>query len=314
MCEYRLCFVGIGSIAKRHIRNVIKYSVKNRIQVRIDVLRSGKGTELEKEIEALIDNVYYDINEVKDSHYDAVFITCYTSEHAAMLKKLSSTTNAFFIEKPVFHTSKVELSEINYDRNKIYYIACPLRYSRTIRFLKENIDFSKVINIRVTSASFLPDWRKGDYRNSYSAKKEYGGGVSIDLIHEWDYITYLIGFPISTTKVMKKVSNLEINCEDIAIYIGNYENKIVELHLDYFSRIPFREIILVMNDELVKADLLTGKIEYLVNKKIIDLKEERNDIYIEEIKNFFDIMEGKKENFNDIKRAMKTLKLAEGIV
>ncbi|WP_298654045.1 Gfo/Idh/MocA family oxidoreductase, partial [uncultured Proteiniphilum sp.] len=61
-----------------------------------------------------------------------------------------------------------------------------------------------------------PDWRPNtDYKKSYSAKKEEGGGVSIDLIHEWDYLIYLFGFPQEVYNLQGKFSHLDINSEDL---------------------------------------------------------------------------------------------------
>ena len=44
---------------------------------------------------------------------------------------------------------------------------------------------------------------------TYSAHKDMGGGVSIDLIHEWDYLTYLFGMPSEIYSILDKVSDLE---------------------------------------------------------------------------------------------------------
>ena len=62
------------------------------------------------------------------------------------------------------------------------------------QYVKNNVDLSKVYSARAISSSYLPDWRPGqDYRTTYSAHKDMGGGVSIDLIHEWDYLSWLFG-------------------------------------------------------------------------------------------------------------------------
>ena len=67
--------------------------------------------------------------------------------------------------------------------------------------------------------------------------------ISLVRMDEWDYLTYLFGFPDEVQCIMGKKSNLEVNCEDIAIYIGEYKEKTVELHLDYFGKQTIREII-----------------------------------------------------------------------
>ena len=313
MKKYRICFVGIGSIAKRHLKNINEYVNNNNICIKIDVLRSGEGAKIDDRIRTLIDNIYYKMDDIKDNYYDAVFVTNPTAKHAQTLKCFAGKTKAFFIEKPVFHTSKISLEEIDYDKNKIYYIACPLRYTNVIKYLKENIDFNKILSMRVMSASYLPDWRpNSNYRESYSAKKELGGGVSIDLIHEWDYITYLMGEPLKVDSMIKKISPLEINSDDIAVYIADYGDRIVELHLDYFSKVNTREILITANDFVIRADLLTNEIEYLNSGQKIQFVQDRDDFQKEEIEFFFNLLEGKEKNLNDIKRAIRTLKIAEG--
>ena len=49
----------------------------------------------------------------------------------------------------------------------------------------------KVFNINIISNSYLPKWRKRDYRTSYSSSKSQGGGVLLDLSHELDYLTWI---------------------------------------------------------------------------------------------------------------------------
>ena len=100
-----------------------------------------------------------------------------------------------------------------------------------MQYVKANIIPDDVICVRAMSSSYLPDWRPGqDYRKTYSAHKDLGGGVSIDLIHEWDYLTYLFGWPKKVHSFIGKKSNLEIDSDDYAIYIAEFEKMIAELH------------------------------------------------------------------------------------
>ena len=66
-------------------------------------------------------------------------------------------------------------------------MAAPMRWCGTMLALKEELPRLKPYSARVICSSYLPDWRPGvDYRTVYSAHREMGGGVTIDLIHEWD--------------------------------------------------------------------------------------------------------------------------------
>ena len=50
-----------------------------------------------------------------------------------------------------------------------------------------------------------------DYRTVYSARKALGGGVTIDLIHEWDYLVDLFGVPEELYNLRGTYSELEID-------------------------------------------------------------------------------------------------------
>lgn len=304
----RVLFIGLGSIAKRHISNLKEMFGR---EISITVLRSGNNLVLEDAIIFLIAHICYDSSEL-EQEYDAVFVTNPTSQHYNTLLKYKRLSNCFFVEKPVFLTGKEELKLFKDDR-KVYYVACPIRYTNVIQYIKKNIDFSYVYSMRCISSSYLPDWRTGiDYRQSYSASKALGGGVSIDLIHEWDYIDYLIGEPLDVKYIATKKSDLEIDSDDIAVYIAEYEDKVVEIHLDYFGRVPIRRIELFTHDDTIVVDLINQKIEWLRQKKIINLFQDRDEYQRRELTHFFDIVKGKCDNDNTLEKACKILQRARG--
>lgn len=307
--QMKICFVGLGSIASRHIKN-LKELFKD--DVLIDILRSGKGNKLHDDILEIIQTQYFDY-EMLPKDYDIIFITNPTRLHYETLQKLQEHAKHFFIEKPVFETGKEDVANLQLKRDSVYYVACPLRYTNVIQYLKENIDFNQVYSMRCISSSYLPDWRPGtDYRNTYSAKKELGGGVSIDLIHEWDYICYLAGQPKKVHSFIGRKSNLEINSDDLAVYIAEYPDKFVELHLDYLGRKAIRKIELFTKDDSIEADLIEQKIVYRKGNCFIDLNEERDSYQKRELLHFFDIVEGKCVNDNSIENACRTLCIARG--
>lgn len=301
-------FIGLGSIAKRHITNL---GALSDAKLSISVFRSGQGKDITGDIKDRFDHVYTSDEEL-DSCYDAIFITNPTALHYDTLLKRLNLSNCFFIEKPIFVTGEEDISVFS-SADKKYYVAAPLRYSNAIQWLKNNIDFSTVYSMRVISSSYLPDWRPGvDYRNIYSAHKDMGGGVSIDLIHEWDYITYLIGFPESVKSIISRKSDLEIDSDDIAVYVAEYPDKIVELHLDYFGRKTQRRIELYTKDDTIVADLIEQKICWLCTGKEVNLSEERNSYQKKELQHFLDIVTGKIDSDNTIEEACRVLRIARG--
>lgn len=312
MTELKVCFVGIGSIARRHIRNLKKICLELKIELKIDAV-SRNGRQKEKIVFQNIENVYYDIKNI-ERKYDIIFITNPTAYHIDTLKEIEKYGKNFFIEKPIVSLSKIEeAEEYKEKKNSIYYVACPLRYNAVIQYIKNHINIDEIISVRSISSSYLPDWRPGqDYRETYSAHKNLGGGVSIDLIHEWDYLTYLFGFPKSVNCMKGKKSDLEIDSDDYAIYIAEYTDKIVELHLDYFGRKTIREIILLTKNDTIIGDIANNKIIFLKNGKIIEFNEERDDFQIRELKHFLNMLEGTKQYGSDIKQAVRVLKLTQG--
>lgn len=309
--NYKIAIIGLGSIGTRHLHNIVRVLGERETSFTIDLIRSGKGKELDNETKRLINEVFYSYDEVPDD-YDVIFVTNPTNLHFETIKKYVTKTKHMFIEKPIFDRTDVLIEELFLKNDSIYYVACPLRYTSVIQYLKNHVDLDRVFCARVICSSYLPDWRPGsDYRTIYSAHKNQGGGVSIDLIHEWDYLHYLFGEPKQIYNIKGKFSNLEIDSDDLSIYIARYENMATEVHLDYFGRKPIREIQLFTDEETIVGDFINNEIRYLKSGKRMVFNESRDDYQCKEIKYFFDIIEGKEINHNNMEFALKTLKIAK---
>lgn len=312
----KIAFWGMGSIAKRHIRNLSKLLLSKDIDYQIDVYRHIKSKDIDDGMQEYI-HVVYEMNDLQKqtTMYDIAFITNPTSMHYDALKLLVPYSKNIFIEKPVFYKSDVDIDELELRAKSNYYVACPLRYTAVLQYICKNVDLSAVFSVRAISSSYLPDWRPGqDYAKTYSAHRDMGGGVNIDLIHEWDYLTWMFGVPQSVSYVGGKFSNLDIDSDDLATYIGTYDDKVIELHLDYFGRKTVRELVLYTPEETIKADLSNSRVEYMKSGKVIDFQEDRDTYQMRELGHFLDIVEGKTENDSTIEHGIEVLKLARGVV
>ena len=162
----RIAFWGLGSIAKRHIRNVYELLSERGNVPQIDIFRHENRKIEEEDINSIVSNIYLS-DQLKDSYYDVIFITNPTSQHFETIKKCVPHTDHIFIEKPVFENCHENVQELGLKDRSVYYVACPLRWTSVIQYIKKNIDLSKVFSVRAVSSSYLPDWRPGtDYRKT----------------------------------------------------------------------------------------------------------------------------------------------------
>lgn len=312
--HYNIAFVGLGSIAKRHIKNICNYIISCGNTYTIELYRSSLDQPIPDEIRPLITASYLYLGEVQKD-YDIVFVTNPTSLHLETVLKFRPYTKTFFIEKPVFNHFDVDESVIKMLDEIPSYVACPLRYNPVLQYIKQNINLSKVISVRAMSSSYLPNWRPDqDYRQSYSAHTDLGGGVDIDLIHEWDYLTWIFGMPTICQSIVGKFSTLEIDSNDTALYVAQNAQMTFELHLDYFGCKTQRTLEIFLHDDTVQCDLIAGTITSLKEGNTFNVNAERNAFQIAEIKHFFDIVEGYIENDSNVEHGVKVLKLTKGII
>jgi len=305
----KVCFAGLGSIGKRHLNNFAALSQEIGIDTEIHAFRET-DRELEAESNLLLDKMFSRIEDA-DNYYDAVFICNPTSKHYQTINRFINKTKNMFIEKPLGDNLKEDYREISFSPEGIYYVASPLKFSPVIEYLKKELGAYKIYSVRSICSSYLPDWRKGiDYRECYSAKKDQGGGVTLDLIHEWDYLRYLLGDPSKIMNIVGKYSDLEIDSDDLAVYIADYGDKIVELHLDYFGRSPERSVTIYTDSETIRGDLIKNQIIYCRGNRIVTL--EKQDMYQNEMRYFIHMILHGGENRNTIENAIRTIEVANG--
>ncbi|MFX1391962.1 MAG: Gfo/Idh/MocA family protein [Promethearchaeota archaeon] len=301
----KVLFFGLGSIGRRHLR-----ILQNNFDYKIYAYRSTRNNPIEG-----IKNIY-NIEKALQIKADIAFITNPTHLHIqTALNCLDSGIKNLFIEKPLSHNLNniKELERKGKENNALIYIGYSMRFNPVLIRLKELIDELKerIIYSFTTCQSYLPKWRSGrDYRNFYSSKKDQGGGVILDLIHEFDYNEWLFG-KIKTIKGQYgKISALEIDSEDFCDVNIKFENDINGfIHLDYFSHYNQRKIsVLTAQKELI-ANLINNEI-LIVNDEEIkkeNFKFEIDYMYEQQLKDFLDAVEIGDKEFGNLKEAGELL-------
>ena len=142
------------------------------------------------------------------------------------------------------------------------------------------------------------------------------GGVDIDLLHEIDYMVALFGKPIQVLRVAGKYSNLEMEACDLATYIFEYRDKIIEVHLDYFGRVRNRLTELYTKDDVIVVDFNKCSCESKVTGVVENYAEVEDNFYQNEMIYFIDLITSEKsiENVNTPEKAFESLKLSKGYI
>lgn len=316
--KLRFCLVGRGSIGTRHLMNLQSLSYSNIIAFS-EFPNKDKDELFFKKYNT---KTFYDLHDVRNFKPSAFVIANPTSEHVKTAKIAIDLDCHIFMEKPISHnlSGTEELTEGLVRKNLTFFLGCNLRFHPafvSIKKLIDNNEFGNVHFARIMTGQYLPDWHPWeDYRKSYSAKSELGGGVVLTLQHEIDYAYWLFGRFKSLKSYVRKISKLEIDVEDIAVIIMETERgQMVEIHLDYLQRPPKRSI---------QIQGTKGSIDYIFGDRhlrfydfnqqeyriILDLKDyDNNQMYIDEMQHFINcITEGEtsKISMDDAIYVLKT--------
>jgi predicted dehydrogenase len=246
--------VGYGSIGRRHVRLLNDLGCNTALVSKHEIDYKPTYSKIECGIEA--------------HNPEYIVVSNVTSEHHATLVKLSQLKYAgvVLVEKPLFH----RLLGSGFKSFRQAYVAYNLRFHPVIQRLKSLLAGEKIISVMAYAGQYLPDWRSGqDYRKSYSASKEAGGGVLRDLSHELDYLVWLLEGWERITALGGQLSPLEITSDDVsAISIVTPRCKVVTLQMNYLDRIAQRFIIVNTAEHTITADLIKASlnIDGLVEK------------------------------------------------
>ena len=266
-----ILIVGLGSIAHKHI------DALKRLNVECDIY-ALRSTQNRSDEEINIKNIY-SLDEINNLELSFAIISNPTSMHKETILKLLKFNCPLFIEKPLYHKLDIEdiLIAVN-KQNILTYVACNLRFLDSLLFVKNELEQNKrrINEINVYCGSFLPSWRKTDYKQSYSTNPDLGGGVHLDLIHEIDYLYWMFGMPTKIQSVFRNVSSLDIRAYDYANYNLIYDEFCANVTLNYFRRDYKRTFELLYENETWLVDLACntisskGEIIYKSNQSIID--------------------------------------------
>jgi|LSQX01.1.fsa_nt_gb predicted dehydrogenase len=299
----RVLFIGLGSIARKHIAAIKEIDDS----VIIYALRSNQDAKIITDVINI-----YSFEDLSNLKLDFAILSNPTACHFQSLNQLKDLDIPLFIEKPLFGIigkAQDELVSTIIGNKTPTYVACNLRFLESIVKMKEIIESERVNEVNVYCGSYLPDWRPGvDFKTVYSANKELGGGVHIDLIHELDYVYWLFGNPKQTKSFFRNNSSLNISAYDYANYLWEYDKFAVSIVLNYYRKDAKRSLEVLCESGTYTVDLLCNTISFN-NKIIFESTQAIGDTYINQMNFFLQQVLHNGDDFNSIDQAYKILKL-----
>ena len=300
----KVLIIGLGSIALKHIKAL------QELYPSVVIYALRRKGEPSKGIKGVIE--IFDMDEIAVDTLSFILISNPTAVHYQTIKEVIAYKKPLFIEKPLFDALSKEANELvtKVEKQEIpTYVACNLRVLECIAKTKELLVGKRVNEVNVYCGSYLPDWRPNiDFRKVYSANKEMGGGVHIDLIHELDYVYWLFGAPTRTQSFFSNKSSLNITAYDYANYLWEYDDFSVSVVLNYYRRDRKRTLEILTDEGTYLVDLLRNNISY--NDEIIfQSRQVSLETYTAQMQFFVEEILNKQTKFNTIVEGYKVLEL-----
>ena len=317
----KVLIAGYGSIGKRHLENFLQFK---DIQLTVYTKRNDLQLLKKKGIK-----VSSSLTECLKENQDVGVVTNETSLHIPIAIKLAEEGLDLFLEKPLSNSLKgvEKLRAIVKKKKLITQMGCNLRFHPCIKKIKSLIEqekIGKIISAQVQNCSYLPDFHRWeDYRKSYAARKDLGGGVILTQIHEIDYMYWFFEEVENVVSISGKFSKLDVTAEDYVSSLLRFKNKVIgELHMDYFQRPSFRSCKIRGTKGEIYWDSDNNCVNiYNMNKKRWETKFDSDfsnnldtySSYVEELKHFLKCVKHRKETINNLEQGIATLKIALAI-
>ena len=288
----KFLIAGLGSIGRRHLRNL-----KTLGQNDLILYRTHQATLPDTELSGY--PTYTDLDEALAQNPDGVIVANPTSLHLQVATAAAKAGAALLIEKPV-SDSLIGIRELQAALDaagKPALIGFHLRYHPVLRRIKALIDsgkLGKALKSHAHWGEYLPGWHTWeDYRYSYAARADLGGGALNTLSHPIDYLRWMMGEVRSLSASLANLSELELDVEDNAeLLLKFHSGSIATVHLDYYQRPPSHTLEIAFDKGRVRWDSHSGCA--IVDNAEMDTTEtfcppegfKRNDMFLAEMEDF----------------------------
>ena len=316
----RAVVVGTGSIGGRHARNLRQVGVRHVALCDLDGARAAK---LAREIDA--DEISVDLGELLARFRPQAVLVCTPpASHLAIAEQALAAGAHVFCEKPLAPSlDGVDRLLAQVDRSgRVLMMGMCYRFHPGLRRLQQRLargTVGRLLGAQLWSGQYLPDWHPwADYRTEYSARRALGGGVLLDSIHSFDTLRWVLGEPVEVIGMRARVSDLEIDTEDLAAAVLRLDGgAVVEVHVDYLQRHAESRFEVIGSEGNLVWDFAARAVRWRCAGRAEWTAEtiafEANEMYVAELAEFLDCVARGRRPALDGAEGRATLALAVAV-
>jgi predicted dehydrogenase len=315
----KFLIAGFGSIGRRHFRNLLTLGERD-----IVLLRSNKSTLETDELASF--PVETDLAAALAHKPDAVLLANPTALHLDVAIPAAEAGCSLFFEKPIAESLEriPQLKAALQSGGGMAFTGFQFRFHpglQKIKTLLENKAIGEVVSAQSHWGEYLPGWHPWeDHRQSYSARKDLGGGVVLTLSHPLDYLRWLLGNIQELWSLYSNVPSLEIETEAAAeIGLRFQSGVIANIHLNYVQRPPRHTLEIIGDHGTITWDNANGT-ACLYTAETDNWQQfvppegfERNDLFLAEMRNFIGFINGKEPAICTLEDGIQAQRIVEAV-
>jgi len=328
----KILVAGLGSIGQRHVRNlrallgdgveILAYRARGLAQVITDTMT----IEPDRQVDAHYHLRTFDCLEAAFAERPVAVLVCNpTSLHIPTALMAVRAGCHVLIEKPLSDSNEgiEELIGLVERQGLVAAVGYQLRFHPALQRLRALLCtrvVGRVVAVRAEMGEFLPDAHPyEDYRQSYAARGDLGGGVILCYSHEFDYLCWLFGMPRRVFTVGGRLGNLAIEVEDTAhtSMECRVDGRPIAVHLQqtFLQRPRSRTCEVIGEAGTIRVDLnaptltVTAVDGSTTERQTFD-GFQRNQLFVDEMKAFLAAIAGEGAGLVPIRQAAQSLRVA----
>lgn len=312
--------IGLGSIGNRHLNNLLDLGVGKMTVVRRSRSQNNHFTPPDNV------SISYSLAETLATSPDFAIVCNPSHLHAATATQCLQAGVHVLIEKPLGRSigaDEKRLLEVAATSDKVCAMAYCMRYHPAYRLAHDQIQsgaIGRCLYAKAWFEGYLPDWHPWeDYKQSYAALKEQGGGALRTLDHELDFMNWVLGPAESATGSAINTGGIGIEADDLAMCELHHPDAVISQITTSFCRKPqSRGFEFVGETGVLSFQMEVGKVVKALHanqepKTILDLADyDINQMYVDIGRDFLGTVLGSQsDRLGSCHSGIRTLRIIE---